>query len=119
MRGSAASLGESGMEAIEPLGHRRSLADGYLARNVLEPDEVCRRVAHDAVDFIRGKQLLVPNEERHRAGPRPGRSAPQALDGMQSRRGARLDENDEAQAPCGERSDFLGLVGDAQPLCRH
>ena len=106
------------MEAIEPVGHRRSLADGYLARNVLEPDEVCRRVAHDAVDFIRRKQLLVPNEERHRAGPRPGRSAPQALDGMQSWRGARLDQNDEAQAPCGERSDFLGPVGDAQPAGR-
>lgn len=107
------------MEAVEPVAHRRALAERDDGRDILEPDEVERRIADDPVDLVSRQEVLVADEGGHRSRARAGRSAPQALDRVQSRGGACLDQHDESQAPLREAADFARMVGDAQPLCRH
>ena len=107
------------MEAVEPVAHRRALAERDDRRDVLEPYEVEWRIADDAVDLVTGEEMLGADERGHRSGPRTGAASPQSLDRMESWRSARLDQDDQAQTPLRQAADLVRVVGDTDPLCRH
>lgn len=102
------------MEAIEPVAHGRAVAERDRGRDILEPNEFGRCVADDAIDIVRREETLGADERGHRSRACPGRLAPQPLDGVEARRGTRLDQHDQPQAPGRQAADLVGLVGDAQ-----
>lgn len=107
------------MKAVEPACHGRPFGHRDHSGDVLEPDQVERRVAHDAVDLVTGEEMLGADERGHRSGPRTGAASPQSLDRMESWRSARLDQDDQAQTPLRQAADLVRVVGDTDPLCRH
>lgn len=115
----SASVRKGGVEAVEPAGERRASVERDGTGDVLKADQLGRGIPSDAVDFVGGEEPLLTNELGHRSRSGASAAAPEPFDGVEARCCPGLDQNDKAQAPCGELADLAGRVGHAQPLCRH
>ncbi len=85
---------QASIEPVEPVPHRRAFLERDGRSDVLEADQIERRIARDPVDLSGGQKPFVPDEIGHSAGPGTGGLALQPFDDVEAGRRPRLDQDE-------------------------